>query len=100
MDQQARVLRALELAGEHGVTAADFSGVKGTPDGGPPIMRFAARVMELRQAGHTIVQADVPRRDKCKVMVLRAEVRPLVAAVPDPEPRLFGPPSAIFGDAA
>ena len=52
--QRDRVLRALQTAGSAGITAADFSGLNGTPDQGPPIMRVAARIMELREAGHRI----------------------------------------------
>jgi hypothetical protein len=49
------------------VTAADWSGPR-TPDGGPPILRLAARVLELRGQGFPIV--NVGKRDKCAVYVL------------------------------
>jgi hypothetical protein len=34
-------------------------------DGGPPVLNVAARILELRRAGHVIVSGG--RRDACKV---------------------------------
>lgn len=68
MSQKGRVLASLENAGRRGVTQADWSGVNGTPDDGPPITRLAARVLELQNDGHRIVSGG--RRDKCRVYVL------------------------------
>lgn len=89
MTQTDRVLASLKRAGERGVTAADWSGVRDTPDGGPPIPRFAARVMELRSMGHRVE----PRgwRDRCRVQVLvPALERP--APVEQGSDGLFDPP--------
>lgn len=83
MSQKSRVLRSLETAGRRGVTQADWSGVTGTPDGGPPITRLAARILELQNDGHRIINAG--RRDKCRVYAL-GETTP-VAVTPE-----FGEP--------
>jgi hypothetical protein len=53
MTQTARVLAALRSRGAHGITAADFAAGR-VIDGQKPIMRVAARILELRQAGHRI----------------------------------------------
>jgi hypothetical protein len=106
--QRDRVLRALQTAGPQGITAADFSGLHGTPDGDEPITRVAARILELKSAGFAI---DTPKdrngkplkRDKCKVYVLRPTHEPLPLPTGDSEPvGLFAPPpvNAIYGDAA
>lgn len=68
MSQKGRVLDSLRSAGRRGVTQADWSGVNGTPDGGAPITRLAARILELQNDGHQIMSAG--RRDKCRVYVL------------------------------
>lgn len=65
--QAERVLRALRRAGERGLTAVDF-GLPHVVDGGEPVTRLAARVLELREQGHTIVKAG--RRNKCAVYKL------------------------------
>lgn len=65
--QTDRVLASLRKAGPLGVTAADWMGPR-TPDGGPPILRLAARIGELRGRGIPVVNAGV--RDKCAVYVL------------------------------
>lgn len=85
MSQKGRVLKSLERAGRRGVTQADWSGVSGTPDGGPPITRLAARVLELQNDGHRIINAG--RRDKCRVYAL-GETTPVEA------PPEFGEPFA------
>lgn len=64
--QALRVLNALRVTGDRGVTAYDF--VTQPPDGGPRIMRIAARVLELRDEGHVIVPAG--ERDGHRVYVL------------------------------
>jgi hypothetical protein len=53
MTQQARVLAALRHRGTHGITAADFAAGR-VIDGQKPIMRVAARILELRKEGHRI----------------------------------------------
>lgn len=85
MSQKGRVLDSLRAAGRRGVTQADWSGVNGTPDDGPPITRLAARVLELQNDGHRIMTGG--RRDRCRVYVL-GEPTP-VAAKPE-----FGEPFA------
>lgn len=90
MTQTARVLAALRAHPERGITAVDFLRIP-TIDGGPPITRVAARILELREAGELIVDAGV--RDKCRIY--RLEQATL-------EGRLFAlrPRNAIYGDAA
>lgn len=53
MNQTDRVLAELRRAGARGVTAVSFA-APNICDGGPPIMRLAARIAELRGAGHKI----------------------------------------------
>jgi len=48
MTQTQRVLKALETAGPHGVTQADFDN---PTDGQPPIRRLAARIFDLKHSG-------------------------------------------------
>lgn len=66
MTQRERVLRALQTAGPRGVTQVDFLRFP-TVDGGPPITRLAARIQELKDAGHRIGSSAT--RDKCAVYV-------------------------------
>ena len=66
MTQKERVLRSLKAAGSRGITQADWTGAYGpTPDGGPPITRVAARVLDLSQDGHVIAKGAI--RDLCRV---------------------------------
>ena len=65
MSQKERVLKSLRVAGSRGITQADWTGASGTPDGGPPITRLAARRLELSQDGHVIAKGGI--RDKCRV---------------------------------
>ncbi len=51
--QTDRVHDALRRAGRRGVRTTDFIGAP-VVDGGPPILRVASRVAELRAAGHRI----------------------------------------------
>lgn len=78
MSQKQRVLRSLEVAGRRGVTQADWLGPH-TPDGGAPITRLAARVMELQNDGHRITRGGL--RDKCRVYVIEP-TRPVVDITP------------------
>ncbi len=48
-----------------------LAALRPTPDGGPPITRLAARVQELRDAGHSIVSDE--RRDRCVTYRLQVE---------------------------
>lgn len=68
MTQKDRVLKSLRVAGSRGITQADWTGASGTPDGGPPITRVAARVLDLSQAGHVIRKGAI--RDGCRVYSL------------------------------
>ena len=66
MTQKERVLRSLKAAGSRGITQADWTGAYGpTPDGGPPITRVAARVLDLSRDGHVIAKGAI--RDLCRV---------------------------------
>ena len=117
MTQCDRVLAALYRHPDRGISQVDFLRYP-TIDGGPPITRLAARVNELRDQGHLIVDAGI--REKCKVYCLARE---LVEAASDPVPgrdkrvvepvpppaapdgQLFAAPtrrlnSAIYGDEA
>lgn len=53
MTQTDRVLQLLRQRREAGITAVDFA-APNIADGGKPIMRLAARIAELRGAGHKI----------------------------------------------
>jgi hypothetical protein len=79
LSQRDRVLNALRARGGRGVTPVDFL-APGVCDCGPPVTRFAARVNELRSAGHVIVKAG--RRDRCDVLVLVREAP--AASLPSP----------------
>ena len=54
MSQNDRVLKALRQAGDTGLSASDFDGSRPVIDGGRQIKRLAARIGELRSAGHQI----------------------------------------------
>ena len=78
MTQKERVLKSLKAAGARGITQVDWTGSSGTPDGGPPITRVAARILDLSQDGHTIVKGSI--RDKCRVYKLEPS-QPLNAPI-------------------
>lgn len=90
MNQAPRVLAALRAHPDRGVTSVDFLRIP-TIDGGPPITRLAARIKELKDDGHSIVDAGT--KDGCKVYRLE---QPLA------DGQLFAAaaPNAIYGDAA
>ncbi|HTE60086.1 MAG TPA: hypothetical protein VK631_07015 [Solirubrobacteraceae bacterium] len=69
MTQTDRVLAALSRAGARGITAVDFA-APDVCDGGKPIMRVAARVKDLRDAGFEIETGG--ERDSCAVYKLQA----------------------------
>jgi hypothetical protein len=52
--QADRLLTALTRAGAKGITSVDFIRYP-TIDGGPPILRIAARVKDLRNEGFNII---------------------------------------------
>lgn len=70
--QRDRVLRGFINAGPRGVTGYDWSGPR-VLDGGDRIMRFAARLYELKADGYRFRKADF-RRDGHDVFVLTGTV--------------------------
>lgn len=79
MTQKQRVLTSLKVAGARGITQADWTGAYGpTPDGGPPITRVAARILDLTQDGYVIAKGSI--RDLCRVYRLEPSL-PLNAAI-------------------
>jgi hypothetical protein len=64
-----RILRALQHAGELGVVPSDW--VDCTPDGGPPILRLAAVIYRLRERGHHIDSSRRRRGSGQAVYILR-----------------------------
>lgn len=94
MTQAARVLAALRKHGR-GITQVDF--LTPTVDGGAPITRVAARVLELKQDGHHIVKDG--ERDSCAIYKLEYDAETPIEVDPEPsglfEPR---PRLAIFDD--
>jgi len=89
MTQKQRVLRSLRAAGVAGVTQADWTGCyRPTPDGGPPILRLPARILELQQDGFTVRKGAL--RDRCRVYSLEItdpiEISHSEAAVLFPKP--------------
>lgn len=102
MTQTERVLRALQQAGDRGVTQVDFA-LPDVVDGGPPITRVAARVKDLRVQGHVIVGAGT--RQSCRVYELVPQTDLQAAdTAPDADAGLFapaepeGPRCAIYDD--
>lgn len=103
MTQTRRVLAALRMRGARGITAADFAAGR-VIDGNKPIMRVAARILELRQDGHEII-VEGERDGGCAVYRLLRDTQDEPAklpAPPVPEGQLFEPPvpNAIHGEAA
>jgi len=99
--QRQRILAALERAGRRGVDRTEFL-APNPIDGGKPILQFAARIDELRQAGHVIEHAG--RRRHC--VIYRLVKPPPAPALPPAvdQPELFdravgaGPPASAIGD--
>jgi hypothetical protein len=54
MTQKERILAALRFEGSRGIAGCDFSPPH-VYDGGKPIYRVAARIMDLREEGYDIV---------------------------------------------
>ncbi len=113
LTQTARVKRLLDQRGRQGLTAVDFAQTP-TADGGPPILRVAARVNDLKNQGYDIRTCG--ERDKCAVYVWGKFLAPAVSVEPvdparsgvaachadntgstgstDTAPSLFDPPAA------
>lgn len=53
MTQKQRILNALRTAGGRGVSPTDFL-APNVCDGGKPILRVAARILDLKHEGHNI----------------------------------------------
>jgi hypothetical protein len=104
VSQRARVLAALRSRGAHGVCSVDFL-LPDIVDGGKPITRLAARMLELREDGHEI--QVIGDRHGCAVYRLMRDAQdqprpnPMPTEVPEgfaiPENERTRPRSAIFG---
>lgn len=95
MTQTERVLRALQQAGDRGVTQVDFA-LPDVVDGLPPITRVAARVKDLREQGHMIVAAGT--RQSCRVYTLVSQQELQEAAVsPEGDLAYGAAPDGLFG---
>lgn len=64
MSQKARALAALRTRGADGLCTTDFL-APDVIDHGPPITRLAARILELREDGHEIV--EIGRVNGCAI---------------------------------
>ena len=67
MTQKQRILKALESAGSRGVSPVDFL-APDVCDGGKPILRVAARILDLKNEGY---QIDCQTEAGVAVYVLR-----------------------------
>ena len=76
--QTTRVLAALRRAGADGISVVDF--LPPTIDGGLPVTRLAARVADLRAAGHEI--ATRRSRSGVAVYVLELPAERISVAAP------------------
>jgi hypothetical protein len=102
VSQRARVLAALRSRGADGVCAPDFL-LPNVLDGGKPITRLAARMLELREDGHEI--QVVGEKHGCAVYRLMRDAQdaPTVPPAPSAAETLSGlpeparPKNAIFG---
>ena len=87
--QPLRVYRALQRAGEHGITSADFAGDTAI-DGGPRILRVPRVIADLRDSGAVIPEPSKlaeHRRDQCVVFRFVPDV--LAALRESPEPSMY-----------
>ena len=93
MTQKERVLKALQSAGAAGVCMTDFL-APDVCDGGTPITRMAARVLDLKNEGH---QIDCVIEAGVAVYVLRSEA--LVVTQPSAERKVVvaAPQSPVGG---
>jgi hypothetical protein len=102
MTQKLRVLAALRSRGARGITSVDFL-LPNIIDGGKPITRVAARVLELRQENHRIVVEG--ERDGCYIYRLLEDAQDARPVPPAPSaaetlgslPDAARPRNAIFG---
>lgn len=85
MTQRDRVLRLLKQRAGEGITQADFDGP--TADGGPPVRRLAARVEELRKAGHVITSSKDSSKFARYSLVKRVDGQPHVHVASSPASR-------------
>jgi hypothetical protein len=69
MTQKERILKALRIAGERGVTTVDM--VNGSL--GEPILRGAARIEELRDEGFAIKTVKLKNRTARYVLVMSTQ---------------------------
>lgn len=97
MTQTSRLLAALTRAGDRGVTSVDFIRTP-TIDGGPPILRLAARVKELRDEGFNVVTDG--ERDSVAVYKLEPADSGQLFPVSFDEAIPPRPRNAILGDEA
>ena len=88
LTQTQRVLRLAYARGDQGITAVDFQ-LPHVADGGTPILRVAARILELEEEG--IHFTDGGTRNRCKVYKLDRES---LARATKP-PTTSGPPSVV-----
>jgi hypothetical protein len=103
MGQRARVLAALRSRGARGVSAPDFL-LPDIIDGGKPITRLAARMLELREDGHEI--QVIGENHGCAVYRLMRDAQdaPTVPPAPSSAETLSGLPGtarprlAIYDD--
>jgi hypothetical protein len=77
MTQKQRILAQLQAAGGRGVSPVDFL-APDVCDGGSPILRVAARILDLKNEGHSI---DCQTEAGVAVYVLRASA-PVVTHSP------------------
>jgi hypothetical protein len=102
MSQRARVLAALRSRGADGVCSVDFL-LPDVLDGGSPITRLAARMLELREDGHEI--QVIGEKHGCAVYRLMRDAQDARPVPPAPSaaetlgslPDAARPRNAIFG---
>lgn len=67
-----RILRALEHAGDYGIVSSDW--VDRTPDAGPPILRLASVIYRLRERGYRIDSTQRRRGGQAVYVLLPSRV--------------------------
>ena len=80
MTQKERILNALRSAGARGISPVDFL-APDVCDGGKPILRVAARILDLKNEGHSI---DCQTEAGVAVYVLRSEAPVVTHSQPAP----------------
>lgn len=91
MSQTKRIRHALERAGRRGISPTDFTSYPAI-DGGPPILRLAARILDLRREGLSIEASKDPSGTARYVLVSE----PGPAGEPVPPPSTQSEPMALF----